>query len=199
MKRTLEALVVALAISAPGCATSSNLSPSYPLNQQAADGKYDSVDDYVNDQEIQGLKDASYMILNQSTYKTQEGKEIILQKFGTSIIYRDVDTSTYLVTANHVMQNEEVLHDFFGREYKKISEKCYILDDNQVAQFQKILRKSSEVKDAGKLYLKDSSGIKRKLQNTVQVSSGMDLVFEAIKAKEVRTAAYNQAKDLAIV
>ena len=48
MKRTLEALVVALAISAPGCATSSNLSPSYPLNQQAADGKYDSFYDFFN-------------------------------------------------------------------------------------------------------------------------------------------------------
>ncbi|MEK6940203.1 MAG: S1C family serine protease [Nanoarchaeota archaeon] len=200
MKRTLESLVVALAFSSTGCAATamSNSALSTPISGQTADGKYDSVDNYVNVADIQALRDSNYMIISESKYKGPDGKEVTLQSFGTGVVYQDVGNKTYLVTAYHVMANEKEVYDFFGRKYELLSEKFYLLDDDQVERFQSLLRKSSESEE-GKFYLKNGAGIKREAKNIILASKELGALLNVIKPREVKTMAYNSGKDLAIV
>ena len=199
MKRTLEAVVAALALSSAGCVTNTSTLPAYaPINGQVQDGKYDSLDNYVNVADIQGLKDASYMVISESKYKDPKGETVTFHSLGTAVIYKDVGNKTYLITANHVVQNEDVLYDFFGRKYEKLSEKFYLLDDDQVGRFHHLLRRSS-AEETGKYYLEDSSGNKKELKNIIRTSKEMAIILNVIKPKEVKTVAYQPTKDLAII
>lgn len=195
MKRTLESLVVALTLSVPGCATTvPNRSISTPVSGQITDGKYDSLDNYVNVADIQALKDANYMVVSESKYKGPDGKEIVFHSLGTAVLYKDIGQKTYLVTANHVVQNDDVVLDFLGREYHKISESFYLLEDNQVERFQSLLRKSSQSSPTKeRLYLHISS---KRLQRT---SKEIEVVLNVIKPRVVTTNAYHEAKDIAII
>ncbi len=201
MKRTLESLVFALALSSAGCVTTNTPNNTLPIlvSGQTADGKYDSLDNYVDVAAIPGLKDANYLIMSESKYKTPDGKEIILHSLGTAVLYKDVGDKTYLVTANHVVKNEDVLRDFFGKEYKKLSEKFFLLDDSQADRLQDLLRKSSETQESGKFYFEDSSGKKRELKNIVRTSEDIAIAVKIIKPREVKTSAYNEADDVAII
>ncbi|GEM_PF-3940872 len=200
MKRALESLVVALALSSTGCASNmSNSTISTPVSGQAADGKYDSLDNYVNVVDIPALKDSNYMVMSESKYKTPDGKEVILHSLGTAVLYKDVGDKTYLATAYHVMKNEDTLYDFFGKEYKRLSEKFYLLDDREVDRLQDLLRKSSETEENGNFYFEDSSGKKKPLKNIVRTSEDIAIAVKIIKPAEVKTSAYNEANDVAII
>src|SRR3989344_328395 len=208
MNRTLESLVVALALTSTGCATTtSNSAISTPVSGQTADGKYDSLDNYVNIADIPRIKDANYMIISEATYKTPDNKEITLHSLGTGVLYKDIGTKTYLVTANHVVQNDDVIQDILGREYKKLSEKFYLLDDDQVERVQSFLRKSSGEESSGIFYLGNPSkkmyvsSLKNEeeMKQYIKTSAGLAALIKVVKPQEVKVNAANDDKDLAII
>jgi len=200
MKRTLEALVATLILSTTGCAVkTSNLSvQNASLN--ATDEKYDSVDDYVGQEAVQKLEDATYMVISESKYKKPDGGIITLHSLGTAVIYKDIGLRTYLVTADHVMENEKVMYDFFGRKYELQSEKFYLLEDDEVDRLHGLLRKTSAADEQGKFYVEDSSGNRRQALNFfIKTSDEMALGLGIIKPKMIKTVAQNEKKDLAII
>src|SRR3989344_1992317 len=207
MKRTLESLVVALALTSTGCATNMPASTlSTPVSGQTADGKYDSLDNHVNIADIPRIKDANYMIISEATYKTPDNKEITLHSLGTAVLYKDIGNKTYLVTANHVVQNDDVIQDLLGREYKKLSEHFYLLDDDQVERVQSYLRKSSEEESSGIFYLSTSKKMyvnslksEEEMKQYIKTSAGLAAIIKVVKPHEVKVNAANDDKDLAII
>ncbi len=202
MKRTLEALAVALSLSTTGCVTNvSNLAAYAPSPQaQAPDGKYDSVDNLVNPSDTQKLADTSYMVISESKYKDPKGETVTLHSLGTAVIYKDIGKSTYLATANHVVQNEKIMYDFLGRKYELLSEKFYLLEDEEVDRLQNLLRKFSVTTNHQKFYVEDSSGKKVETLNyIIRTSDEMGGLLKLIKPKEIKTVAQNEKKDLAVI
>ena len=203
MKRTLEGLIAAFVISATGCvANSSNLSVSAPpvtSQAQDQDGKYDSVDDLINPENIKKLKDASYMVISEAKYKDSKGAEITLHSLGTAEIYTDVKKKTYLVTANHVVQNDDVMYRFPSmEEVKKVSDQFFLLEDYQVNILHDTLRKSNEETENERFYVKDASGNKT-LSNYSRTSEEMAVILKTMKPKKIEIVAQNEEKDLAVI
>lgn len=202
MKHTLEALVATLALSAVGCVTNtSNLTAYSPSTQaQVQDGKYDSVANLVNPEDTQKLADTSYMVISESKYKNPQGKTVTFHSLGTAVIYKDIGKQTYLATANHVVQNEKVMHDWFGGKYELVSEKFYLLEDDQVERLHSLLRKFSVVNDQQKFYVEDSFGIRRETLNYIlRTSDEMATLLKVVKPKIIKTVAQNETKDLAVI
>lgn len=202
MKRTLEALVATLALSTVGCATnSSNLSAYAPsVNNQIADGKLDSVDDNVNPEEVQKLPQFSYMVISESKYKTSSGEELTLHSLGTANIYKDLGNKTYLSTANHVVQNEEVLFSLFKGRLEKVSEQFYLLEDDEVDRLHNLLRRSSASNRYQQLYVEDSSGNRKEPSNyIIHTSDELKSLLKIINPKKIKTVAQNEKKDLAVI
>src|SRR3989338_2290621 len=141
MKRTLETLVVAFALSTTGCAVNTSNLSVHNASLAAVDGKYDSVDDNINPADPPKLKDANYMIISESKYKNPQGKTVTFHSLGSAGIGKDIGNKTYLFTANHVVQNEKVMYDWFGRKYELLSEKFYILEDDEVDRLHNLLKK----------------------------------------------------------
>lgn len=203
MKRTLEGLVATFVISATGCvANSSNLSVSVPpvtSQAQDQDGKYDSVDDLINPENIKKLKDASYMVISEAKYKDSKGVEINLHSLGTAEIYTDIKKKTYLVTANHVVQNDDVMYRFPSMdEVKKVSDQFFLLEDYQVNILHDSLRKSNEETEDERFYVEDASGNKT-LSNYSRTSEEMAGVLKTMKPKKIEIVAQNETKDLAVI
>ncbi|MBI4147455.1 trypsin-like peptidase domain-containing protein [Candidatus Woesearchaeota archaeon] len=204
MKRTLEGLIAAFVISATGCvANSSNLSISaLPRTSQAQDqdGKYDSVDDLINPENIKKLKDASYMVISEAKYKDPKGVEITLHSLGTAEIYTDVKKKTYLVTANHVVQNDEIMYRFPSMDkINKVSEQFFLLEDYQVNILHDSLRKSNEKKEDEKFYVEDASGNKKEASRYIRTSEEMAGILKTMKPKKIKIVAQNETKDLAVI
>ncbi len=204
MKRTLEGLVVAVVISATGCvANMSNLSMSAPpvtSQAQDQDGKYDSVDDFVNPENIKKLKDASYMVISEAKYKNPKGEEVALHSLGTAEIYTNIKKKTYLVTANHVVQNDDVMYRFPSmEEVKKVSDQFFLLEDYQVNILHDTMRKSNEETENERFYVEDASGNKKEVFNYIRTSEEMANVLKTMKPKKIEIVAQNETKDLAVI
>lgn len=200
MKNILETIVTALTLSASGCASSN---PNVSINHSAAavaDGKYDSVDDFVNPEDPPKLKDTSYMVISESEYKGPDGKQTTMHSLGTAVIYKDIGSKTYLATANHVVENEKALYDFFGNKYELSSEKFYLLEDEQVGRMHELLRKLSLTKQGEKMYIKDAEGNKKEsLTHFVKTSDELAIILKVLKPKSVKTVAQNPTLDLAVI
>ena len=202
MKRTLEALVGALALSMTGCAantpTLTTDVPSSPV--PAADGKYDSVDDLINPETIQTLKKTSYMVISESKYKNSEGKEIILHSLGTAVVYKDIGSKTYLATADHLVQNEDVLFSLFKGKLEKVSEQFYLLEDDEVDMLHESLRELEQSKSKDAFFIEDSLGNRREPANyIVHTSSEIASILSVLKPKKIAVVAQNETKDLAVI
>src|SRR3989344_8104337 len=170
MKRTLEALAMALTLSVTGCAVNTSNLSVQNASMSAVDGKYDSVDDNIDPADPVKLKDASYMVISESKYKDPQGKNLTFHSLGTAVIYKDIGEKTYLATANHVVQNEKVMYDWFGRKYELLSEQFYLLEDDQVDRLHNLLRKMSVNNAEGKFYVdhaEDVLGNRRETLNYV--------------------------------
>jgi len=206
MKRTLEALVASLTLFSTACVTNSSSLTAYApagTTTQTPDGKYDSVDDLVNPEETQKLPDFSYMVISESKYKNPKGEIETFHSLGTANITKDIGNRTYLDTANHVVQNEKVMYDWFGRKYELLSEKFYLLEDDQVDRLHNLLRKLSVNSVEGKFYvdqMEDQSGNRRETLNyIIRTSAEMGASLKIIKPKKIKTVAQNGDKDLAII
>ena len=196
----LESLVVALTLSATGCAVNTSNLSVHNAPVAAVDRKYDSVDNNINPEDLPKLKDASYMIISESKYKDPKGETVTLHSLGTAVIYKDVGNKTYLATANHVVENEKVRYDLFGKKYELLSEKFYLLEDDEVDRLQGLLRKLSAVTQQQKFYVEDSYGNKKESLNYIlRTSNEMAVVLNVIKPKTIKTVAQNEAKDLAVI
>ncbi len=199
MKHTLTALVAALALNGAGCATNTYTIAYPPVAVAGHDGKYDSIDDYVDREDIDKIKDANYMVISESKYENPKGEIETLHSLGTAVLHSDVGRRTYLVTANHVVQNEPELFDFFGNKYKLLSEKFYLLDDHDVDVLHLALRKAVEAQEHKQFYAEDSSGTKRVLSHIVETSDEFASIIKVMKPRKVKTNAHNEEKDLAII
>lgn len=202
MKQTLEVLAVALSLSATGCVTNTSALTAYSPSTQAQiqDGKYDSTDVLVNKEDLGKLKDASYMVISESQYKDPSGKTVTFHSLGTAVIYKDVSDKTYLATANHVVQNEKELYDWFGRKYELLSEKFYLLEDDEVDRLHTLLRKLAATSQEDKFYLQDPLGNRREpLGYMIKTSEEMAASLKVIKPKRIKTVAQNEDKDLAVI
>jgi len=205
MKRTLEALVAGLALFTTGCATNTTVSVRIPsILFEGKDGRYDSIDNHINPEEVQKLKTASYMIISESKYKTSKGEEVILHSVGSSIIYADIETKTYLATASHVVENEKSLFSFFKGRLEKISEKFYLLEDYEVDLLHESMRRLAESRArqgvTQELYAEDTFGNRKKPSNyIIHTSNELKAVLMRLKPKKIKTVAQNETKDLAII
>ena len=202
MKHTLEALVASLTLFSTACVTNSSTLSAYApsVNSQAPDGKYDSTDDLVNQDDLQRLGDASYMVMSESKYKDPSGKTVTFHSLGTAVIYKDIGNKTYLATANHVVENEKVMYDWFGRKYELLSEKFYLLEDDEVDRLHNLLRRLSAISDQQKFYVEDTSGKKVETLNyIIKTSDSMAGAIKIIKPKTIKTVAQNEDKDLAVI
>ncbi|MDP3698948.1 MAG: serine protease [Nanoarchaeota archaeon] len=203
MKHTLEALVAALALSATGCVTNTSMLSAHAPSVVAADGKLDSVDDYVNPEDPSKLKDANYMVISESKYKNPKGETVTFHSLGSAGIYKDIGSKTYLFTANHVVQNEKVMYDFFGRKYELLSEKFYLLEDDEVDRLHGLLKKLAVTNREGKFYvdhLEDPLGNRRETLNyIIRTSDEMGSFLKVIKPKTIKAVAQNENKDLAVI
>ena len=137
MKRKLEALVAVLAISANGCATTTNNLSSFPptTDGKSLDQEYDSVDDLLRPEDVRRLADSNYMVISESKYQDSEGKEKMVHSIGTAVVYKNIGSKSYLATANHVVENEEALFSFYNgqiNKLEKVSEQFYLLEDDEV-------------------------------------------------------------------
>lgn len=197
IKHTLEALVLALAVGSTHCATNTT-TITIPASS-SHDGKYDSIDNDVNQEDIDKLKSVSYMVISESKYKTAEGEEVAFHSIGTAVMYRNTEEKTYMVTANHVVENEEVMYDFFGRKYEKLSEQFFLLEDQEVDTLHDCLRRLSETKENA-FYIKDSSGKKKEVLNyIVRTSQEMAVILDLLRPQKIEIVAQNETKDLAII
>lgn len=201
MKRTLKSLVAVLALSGSACAAHTTpITANIPVTGQSQDRAYDSLDNLVNVADIPALREASYMVISESKYKDPDGKTVVFDSLGTAVLYKDVGDKSYLATAHHVVYNEDIVFDFFGGKYEKISEEFYLLDDKQAEHLQSLLRDSAEDQEIGKFYFKDDSGRWIELKNILRFSNDDDsLPLDKIKAKKIKTAALNESKDLAVI
>lgn len=200
MKTTLSALVTVLALSV-GCATN-NSTVQVQVPAAAAverDGKYDSIDDLVDREDVEKLKDASYMVISESKYKNSKGETVTFHSLGTAVLYGDVGPRTYLVTVNHVVQNDEVIYSLFRGKFEKVSEQFYLLEDYEVDVLHRAIRKPR--KDETEIfYAEDSSGDIRTLNHFfVRTSNEIEVILNSLKPKKITTAAYNEEQDLAII
>ncbi len=204
MKTTLSALVTALTLSSAGCTTNTSTVSVYAPSVTAEggdvkDGKYDSIDDLVNPQDIEKLKDASYMVISESKYKNPKGEIVTFHSLGTAVVYQNIGNRTYLVTANHVVQNDDTIYNFFGWKYEKVSEEFYLLEDYEVNELHRVMRKSRD-NEKETFYAEDSSGERRALNNyVIRTSNEIEVILNSLKPRKVKTNAYNEAKDLAII
>lgn len=206
MKRTLEAVVGALALSMAGCAANTSaVTAGVPSSSvPAVTGRYDSVDDLLNLEDVRKLAGANYMVISESKYKDSEGKEIVLHSLGTAVVYKDIGSKTYLATANHVVQNEEVLFSFFRGKLEKVSEQFYLLEDDEVELLQDTLRELAESREKQRvrqeLYVEDHLGNKKNPANyIIHTSSEIASVLSVLKPKKIKAAAQNETKDLAVI
>jgi len=122
-KVTLGALVIAL--SSVGC---KNINPSVPVNQtntindktvqDSPSAGFDSIDDHVNIDKFPNLLDSTYFIINEAQYENPDGEIETFHSLGSAVLHSDVRDRTYLVTANHVVDNEDEIFNFFmGTNY----------------------------------------------------------------------------------
>lgn len=206
MKHTLETLLMATTLSATGCtANTLTLTTNVPSSNSvlAADGKYDSVDDLINPEEYGKLAKFNYMVIGDSKYKDSKGNEITLHSLGTAVIYTDIGSKTYLATANHVVQNEEILFSFFKGKLEKVSEQFYLLEDYEIDILHDTLRTLAESKKqeaVREFYIKDFLGNKKNPSNNiVRTSSEIASILSVLKPKKIRTVAQNETKDLAVI
>jgi len=203
MKRTLEALVFAFALSATGCAVNTSNLSVHNASLAAVDGKYDSVDDNIDPADPPKLKDASYMVISESKYKDPKGETVTFHSLGTAVIYKDVGKNTYLATANHVVQNEKVMYDWFGRKYELLSEQFYLLEDSQVDRLHNLLRRLSVNNAESRFYVdhaEDALGNRRETLNyIIRTSDEMGASLRVIKPKKIKVVAQNETKDLAVI
>jgi len=199
----LESLVVALALSATGCAVNTSNLSVHNASLAAVDGKYDSVDDNIDPADPPRLKDASYMVISESKYKNPQGETVTFHSLGTAVIYKDVGKNTYLATANHVVQNEKVMYDWFGRKYGLLSEQFYLLEDSQVDRLHNLLRRLSVNNAESKFYVdhaEDALGNRRETLNyVIRTSDEMGVSLNIIKPQKVKRVAQNEDKDLAVI
>ena len=207
MKRTLEAVVAALTLSAVGCvnnATTLAIAVPSVTATPLHDEKYDSVDDLINPEDIQTLPKMSYMVISESKYKTAEGEEIILHSFGSTVVYSDIGKKTYLATANHVVENENFLFSFFKGRLEKVSEQFYLLEDYEVDVLHETMRRliESRVKQglSQELYAEDVFGNRTVPANyIIHTSNEMASILEVLKPKKIQTVAQNETGDLAVI
>lgn len=203
MKRTLEALVATVALSATACVTNtSNLTTYVPstTNTQAPDGKYDSVDDLINPEDIKTLKKTSYMVISESKYKNSQGQELTLHSLGTSVVYEDIGKKTYLATANHVVQNEDVLFSFFKGKLEKVSEQFYLLEDDEIDILHGAMRELAQSKSKDTFFVEDLLGDRREPANyIIHTSSEIASILSVLRPKKIAVVAQNETKDLAVI
>lgn len=204
MKHTLEALLATVALSTASCAT---IPKNLHYANSIPDGKYDSVDDLINPEEVRKLADANYMVISEVKYKTPEGEEFTLHNLGTAVIYKSIGSKTYLATANHFVQKENVLVGTFkGKLVKveKVSEQFYLLEDKEVDMFHNAQRKLSGSEDkqetTQKFYLEDPLEKKDKqFYNILHTSGEIDSLFGSVKPRKIEVVAKNETKDLAVI
>src|SRR3989338_4152988 len=191
MKRTLEALVAVLALSAGSCAAV-NSAPSRA---------YSSIADLKNPADVEALKNANYMIVSESKYKDSEGVEITLHSLGTAVVYANTEKETYLVTASHVVQNEESLFNPFIGKLERTSEQFYLLEDDEVQLFNETIRNLCEFEAAkSEFYVEDVSGKKKEPANgLIHASADISSILNVMKPKRIQILAQNEDKDLAII
>lgn len=206
MKRTLEALVAAVALSATACVTNtSNLTANVPSAAiQVPDGKLDSNDNLIDQEVFKTLPKTSYMVISESKYKTSNGEEVTLHSFGSSIIYTDIGKKTYLATANHVVENEEILFSIFKGRLEKVSEQFYLLEDYEVNVLYDTMRKLTEARAhedvKQKLYVEDAFGNRKEPANyIIHTSDELAAVLNKLKPKKIKTVAQNETKDVAVI
>lgn len=203
MKHTLEALALSLTLAATGCATNtSTLATNTPSSSpaSAADGKYDSVDDLINPEDIRTLKKTSYLVISESKYKDPEGKELTLHSLGTSVIYTDIGEKTYLATANHLVENEDVLFSLFRGKLQKVSEQFYLLEDDEVDILHEAMRELAESKPEDTFFAEDPLGNRREPVNyIIHTSSEIASILSVLKPKKIAVVAQNETKDLAVI
>jgi len=199
MKNALKVLAMALTLNGANCASNTSTIPVHPVVMANGDGKYDSIDDYVNIQKVERLEDASYMIISESNYTNSKDEKIILHSLGTAVLYKEAANRIYLATAHHVVENEKTIYSYIRGKMEKVSERFYLLDDNEVATLQGVLRELSPPGEEDKFYVEDPSGEKKNPQNMIKVSDQLAAIIKLIKPREIKTDAYNSSKDLAII
>lgn len=202
-KITLGALVLALSSNGCSVAASHNtaLNPSNIENKNLdkSSDSFDSIDDYVDVSKLSNLLASTYMVISESEYTAPSGKIETFHSLGSSELYKDIKDRTYLVTANHVVDNEDEMFDFFGRKYTKKSETFYLLEDDQVHVLQRALRVLTQSKVEDRLYLMNRYEQKQELNMVIRTSESMKALLSLIKPRKVRVDAANESKDIAII
>lgn len=195
-KFTLGALV--LALSSGGCIKQEN-TPLKKTETLKKDGSFDSIDDRIDVSGLSSLLDSTYFIVSELQYENPDGEIETFHSLGSGVLYKDIGERTCLATAKHVVDNEDSIFDFFGKEYKKKSEKFYLLEDRQVYALQRVLKFLTEVDDEEAMYFINDRNNKQKLTNVVKTSEKIKILLSLINPRKVRVDATNDSKDIAVI
>src|SRR3990167_9824803 len=102
------------------------------LYSGCTDGLYDNTDVCVARNTIPNILENTYLVLNKATYVDSKGKPEVSISLGTANVYKDVGVTTYLTTAKHVVENDELATDDSGNVYTLDKTEMYLLTSSDL-------------------------------------------------------------------